>query len=224
MARLDRFLKLEKTRRGAPSPAPAHVERFESGDDAVAPPNVGEPSGRASSLPQRFGPPPEQRLRFAEEDPGQPFIRCCGCHFDNHKADRVCRHCGRDLKTEEQTSYNVSFWRQHLLDASDLDRRTELLRTTTTTAPGPDSPSSEIPGDRGPRDGEGWETQVASAFRWLATKVPNPRLRGALMAAVFVLLMALLGWLLPPIGTPGSMVVFFVLFVVLVAARIAPRR
>lgn len=133
--RHDRFLRLERPRRGGESPDPlSSDERFEGLGE---PPGSAPPAGRGGPVPARrgldrdpagpspssaagrFGIPPERPLETAALPEGaQPFSRCARCEMDSSVYARACQNCGADLEAPEQRNFNEEFWARRRAEAA----------------------------------------------------------------------------------------------------------
>jgi hypothetical protein len=125
--RTTRFLNLERTRKEGPaakgaSGAPSRFDAVEQRAEVAALPSA---SGAAT---ERFR-EPAQVLELAREDErDQPFIRCARCEADSHAQATCCQHCGSDLGSSEQRSFNERLWRKHLEERSCEAVELERLR------------------------------------------------------------------------------------------------
>jgi hypothetical protein len=138
MGRLDRFLRLERSRprRAAAEPVLGAGERFEHAAPAVGSEAV-EPAATGMDA-ARFGPaaPPaaEKPIAVLADDGGQPFIRCRNCRTDNHLTAITCAFCEANLTTPPQRAYNEALWRRHSADNAEMQRHVQALNASREQA------------------------------------------------------------------------------------------
>lgn len=120
--RLRRFERLERARAGLPGgdeppDAGGRFEGLETGGEPPAGPSV---PGAAAD---RFRPPPDRPPDLAPSADGeQPFLRCARCEADNARHAERCTHCGAELRTDEQRSFNARLWAARREEAAALER------------------------------------------------------------------------------------------------------
>jgi hypothetical protein len=136
MGRLDRFLRLERSRPRAAAPEPVLGA---GGRFAEAPPPAeGEGPGPAVSGLEagRFGPaaPSEKPIAVLEDDGGQPFIRCRNCRTDNHLTATLCAFCGANLTTPPQRAYNEALWRRQSAEKAEIQAHVQALEASQREA------------------------------------------------------------------------------------------
>ena len=105
MAKLTRFLNLERARKPGDTPAHGLVskERFSGEEPPAVPPSDPFRAERAAQL--------ESGVELdAHPDSEQPFLRCPLCESDNSKFAVKCINCQARLDTEEAYQWNARFW------------------------------------------------------------------------------------------------------------------
>jgi hypothetical protein len=195
MARLSRFLHLERQRSGPAEPIKGFVQqqRFDSAQPVALEAEVAQRSGAET---RRFAAEPpasheERPLRVREDDDGLPFIRCCRCRFDNPVQARVCDHCGADLTTPMQRSFNEALHER--LAAERDEERQEVARLDAARVAAQQEYKEILrrgivpyhePRQTGVRQVHALGKAIGI---WLARRVPNRRARYALLATFAVL-------------------------------------
>jgi hypothetical protein len=129
---LDRFRRIERSRREAPWPAadPETAERIE-GLERPSPPPAG-PAASGADL-DRFAPPPPAQVELAlADDARRPFTRCMRCGMDHNVLVTECAGCGASLDTPAQREFNDRLWRERQAERAAeerLEAEREALRT-----------------------------------------------------------------------------------------------
>jgi hypothetical protein len=137
MGRLDRFLRLEKSRprRAGAEPVLGAGGRFAD----VGPAQegaAGEPSGSGADI-GRFSSsaePPPRAIAVLADDGGQPFIRCRNCRTDNHLTATTCSFCEASLTTPPQRAYNEALWQRHAAENAELQAHVQALEASQREA------------------------------------------------------------------------------------------
>ncbi len=130
--RKSRFLKLERSRKEAPTApsAPAHSSRFE----AVEQPSAEAPRASSSGASAaRFQEPPPA-LDDARPSTEMPFLRCARCEADNGARAAHCQQCGAGLDSPEQRAFNEALWQKRLAEKESEDAALEVLREARAQA------------------------------------------------------------------------------------------
>src|SRR5688572_19253679 len=137
MGRLDRFLRLEKSRprRAEPEPVLGAGGRFAGGDRPQGSAQA-EPAGSGVEMDRFSGEPAPQEKAIAvlADDGGQPFIRCRNCRTDNYLTAVHCSFCQADLTTPPQRAYNEALWQRHTAEKADVQRHVEALAASQREA------------------------------------------------------------------------------------------
>ena len=138
MGRLDRFLRLEKSRprRADADPVPgAAGGRFAETGPAVEKPAEGVvATGMESGRFEPQAPPAEKPLAVLPDDGGQPFIRCRSCRTDNHVTALTCAFCEANLTTPPQRAYNEALWQRHTAEKRELQSHVQALEASRRVA------------------------------------------------------------------------------------------
>jgi len=136
MGRLDRFLRLEKSRprRADAEPVLGAGGRFAQGAPGA---ETGAAGPVASGMERaRFEPQPstEKAIAVLPDDGGQPFIRCRNCRTDNHLTALTCAFCEANLTTPPQRAYNEALWQRHTAEKRELQSHVQLLEASRRAA------------------------------------------------------------------------------------------
>src|SRR3990172_6205468 len=134
MARLTRFLHLEKRRSAQPEPPRGLVQTQRFGGGPSVDPREA-PSARSGAETRRFeapapgpaGPPAEPPLRLRDDDGGLPFIRCASCRMDHPVGAVRCELCEADLTTARQRSDNLALRERWLSEREEERRQIEVM-------------------------------------------------------------------------------------------------
>ena len=122
MSLLDRFRRIERSRREAPAPAfdPDTAERIEGVEGPGRAPST--PSSSGGDL-ERFAPPPPAQLELLPEDADRrPFTRCMRCGMDHNFLVAECTGCGARLDTPEQRAFNERLWAERQVARAEEER------------------------------------------------------------------------------------------------------
>jgi hypothetical protein len=230
MSRLSRFTHLERQRPAPADPATGVVQqRFGNATPAVP---QAETAPRSGAETKRFAAEPmvpeqERPLRLREDDEGLPFIRCGSCRFDNPVQARACEHCGTDLTTPMQRSFNQAL---HERLATERDEtRVEVARLDAARVAAQQEykeilrrgliPSRETVSR--PESSNPVRIRFDALGRvigiWLAQRFPNRRVRHTLLAAFFV------GWIVAVCRAPLPVSLLTIAAMAL-GTLLAPRR
>jgi hypothetical protein len=199
MARLDRFLRLEKRHPAAASQAPA------------------------LGSPERFSPEPpleERPLRVLQDDV-MPFVRCCVCRADSHVAALTCPNCGSDLGTPVQRAFNQALARDYQQRRVEEEEDADEVRAARARADREAREAQRQALDsllrmkRGQAGIPGRTDGDPPIGLRLARRIHNPRLRLAALVSGAAAPLALIVGGAPQVGLP---------LLALVAAAFAPRR
>jgi hypothetical protein len=130
---LDRFRRIERSRREAPRPAadPETAERIEGLERPAPAPTA--PAASGADL-DRFAPPRQQAQveLQAADDARRPFTRCMRCGMDHNVHVTECTGCGASLDTAAQREFNDRLWRERQAERAAeerLEAEREALRT-----------------------------------------------------------------------------------------------
>jgi len=235
MGRLDRFLKLEKARSGEAPPAPAAPAtetRFggapspEPTDESRYPSRSGATVGRFDGALEIPGGRPA--IRVLEDDGGPSFVRCASCRADSHATATRCGNCDADLTTPAQRRFNEAFWKRRLEEEADERQEVDRLRESQARANEETAEAQRrLPElERQLRARDTREIQVGGVFRalgqtigrWLAGRIPDPRLRIAVVAGGGLLAGVALLFVLLRMGRFGGRFVVFVALYLGIAA------
>jgi hypothetical protein len=138
MGRLDRFLRLEKSRprRAGPEPVLGAGGRFAGGHRPEGSAQAGPPAGSGAEMDRFSGAPAPQEKPIAvvDDDGGQPFIRCRNCRTDNHLTARQCSFCEASLTTAPQRAYNEALWQRHAAERAELQAHVQALEASRREA------------------------------------------------------------------------------------------
>jgi len=136
MGRLDRFLRLEKSRprRADTEPVLGAGGRF--AETAPAAEKGAEGPVASGMESARFEPQPhtEKPIAVLPDDGGQPFIRCRNCRTDNHLTALTCAFCEANLTTPPQRAYNEALWQRHTAEKIELQSHVQLLEASRRVA------------------------------------------------------------------------------------------
>ncbi len=124
MSVLDRFRRIERSRREAPAEAPdpdgATAERIESLERPAPAPAV--PAASGADL-ERFAPPAPTTIELLPEDADRrPFTRCMRCGMDHNVLVTECTGCGASLDTPAQREFNDRLWRERQAERAEEAR------------------------------------------------------------------------------------------------------
>jgi hypothetical protein len=171
----------------------------------------------------RFGGEAEPRLRLRDDDGSQPFSRCSRCHFDNVKTDHLCGHCGADLTTIGQVTFNQEFWKQHLEETAEQERAASRYRRADAALPAASDPLyREALREEAARRRSLLDKVGPRVGRWLAAKIPDPRLRWALLGTVAAGFLWLAFWSVGRWGNRPE--VFLLVWMLALGVRLAAHR
>ena len=123
MSVLDRFRRIERSRREAPAPAadPEVAERIEGLERPGTPPPV--PAASGADL-DRFAPPAPAPVELLPADEARrPFTRCMRCGMDHNAFATECTGCGASLDTPAQREFNERLWRERQAERAEEARR-----------------------------------------------------------------------------------------------------
>jgi ribosomal protein L37E len=139
MSLLDRFRRIERSRREAPVPAgdPDTAGRIEGVERPLAGPT--HPAASGADL-DRFAPPPPAPVELVPADADRrPFTRCLRCGMDHHALASECAGCGAALDTPEQRAFNDGLWAERRAERAEeerlhAEREVERLRAAAELA------------------------------------------------------------------------------------------
>ena len=121
MSLLDRFRRIERSRREAPAPA-AEPELAERIEGVEGPGRAPAPSSSGGDL-ERFAPPPPPPIELLPEDQDRrPFTRCLRCGMDHNALAAECAGCGARLDTPEQRAFNDRLWAERRAERAEEER------------------------------------------------------------------------------------------------------
>jgi hypothetical protein len=124
MAVLDRFRRIERSRREAPAaeidPDGATAERIEGVERPGAAPASPATSGADLERFAPAAPPPVELL--PEDENRRPFTRCMRCGMDHNLLAAECAGCGAPLDTPEQRAFNERLWAERKAERAEEER------------------------------------------------------------------------------------------------------
>jgi hypothetical protein len=234
MGRLDRFLKLERSRPADAPPGPAASAAEARFGGATSPGLAGDAghASRSGASVERFESRPEPAaggapLRLLEDDGGPSFVRCGECRADSHATALRCSNCAADLTTPAQRGFNEAFWRRRSEEEAAERVEVERLRESQARAEKdaaearrqlPDL-ERQLRSDGIVRvEGGGLFRALGQALgRWLVRRIPDRRLRIAAVAGAVLLVGTPLMLAIVRGGRSGGRFAVFLVFYVVVA-------
>jgi hypothetical protein len=121
---LERFQRLERSRREGEGASRTTGDRFRAIEPVTAIPEA--PEVRPGDL-ARFSPAAEAPLELQPPSDAQPFVRCPACAVDSRLGTRRCP-CGTALDTLEAVAFNTALWDRHREDRARHEAKQQRAR------------------------------------------------------------------------------------------------
>jgi hypothetical protein len=184
MAVLDRFRRIERSRREAPAAeidsGGATAERIEGVERPGAVPAPQAASGADLERFEPAAPPPVELL--PEDANRRPFTRCMRCGMDHNLLAAECAGCGAPLDTPEQRAFNERLWAERQAERAEeerlhLEREAERVRDAEALAASQRAMGEALARQVGERErrrleADGWDGGIdalGTVFLWIGS-------------------------------------------------------